>query len=107
METARANIVGRGRVPAIREVIEILWLSEEKKVKIINSLKPTRLLFVDQFHPVRDYREPVFRDNALRVELHALDLGVLFVFYGHDGFVLGPGGYFQFVGRKVFLRNYQ
>ena len=48
---------------------------------------------VDEVDPVLDDGESVLRDDRLRVELHALNLGILLVFHRHDRLVLRPRRY--------------
>ena len=50
-------------------------------IKIKNLAVSTLRVFVDELDPVGDDREAVFGDDALRVELHTLNLGELFVFH--------------------------
>lgn len=62
---------------------------------------------VDGSNPVFNDQQAVFGDDALRVKLHALNQGVLFMLDSHDCLILRPRRHLELVFREPISRDHQ
>lgn len=60
-----------------------------------SSTSSNAILLLHRLNPVANDALAVLCDDALRVELHALYVWVLFVHHGHNGAVLSPRGHLK------------